>query len=191
MRKSDWYAVTPLRVGGAPCGALDAGLFRLRCRFFFAYLSSESIAALTYDHVPKVRLATNPSTESLARRLTSVTTPVARFSFLSLHRAATWRAPLSFLGSRRWRYVNRTRLGVEPADVGATLTVLSEPLRPAKHEAYPALRPSPPRPRTLQASESTPAVLRREEVLAPMAAERQVWVGRYRGSCGGPGVALR
>jgi hypothetical protein len=28
MRKSNWHAVTPLRVGGAHCGALDAGLLR-------------------------------------------------------------------------------------------------------------------------------------------------------------------
>ena len=27
MRKSDWHAITHLRVGGAHCGALDAGLF--------------------------------------------------------------------------------------------------------------------------------------------------------------------
>jgi hypothetical protein len=35
MRPSDWYAVTPLRVGGAHFGALHAGLLRRRCSFFF------------------------------------------------------------------------------------------------------------------------------------------------------------
>jgi hypothetical protein len=65
MRKSNWYAVTPLRVAGAHCGALDAGLFRRRCRFFFAYLSSESVAPPTHNHVPELRETTTPSTESL------------------------------------------------------------------------------------------------------------------------------
>jgi hypothetical protein len=84
-RKSNWYAVTPLRVGGAHCGALDAGLFRRRCRFFFAYLSSESVTSLC-DHEPEVRLATNPWTESLNDRLSSVNALVTPLSLSSLRR---------------------------------------------------------------------------------------------------------
>ena len=97
MQKSNWYAVTPLRVGGAHCGALDAGLFRRRPRFFFAHLSSESVAVPTYDKVPELKLATTPSSESLTRRPATRIALVPHFMNRSFCHAATLSGPLSLM----------------------------------------------------------------------------------------------
>ena len=119
MRKSNWYAVTPLRVGGAHCGALDTGLFRRRCRFFFARLSTESVAAPTHDHVPELRLATMPSSESLTRRLNSVILIVSRSSFLSLYHAVAFAGPLSLMPRSLFRSHYRAHIGCVPPDLVA------------------------------------------------------------------------
>jgi hypothetical protein len=120
-KKSSWYAVTALHVGGTHCKALDRKTLRSRARFFFTRLTSEAVAVPTHDHVPELTLATKPSSESLSRRLSCVIALVARFSFLSLYHAATSSRPLSSMVRSEIAELYRAPLGSVPSDLATTV----------------------------------------------------------------------
>ena len=89
--------------------------------FFFAYISSESVAVPTHDPVPELRLVTKPSSESLTHRLNSVIALVTRFSFLSLFHTATSSRPLSSKVRSEIAELYRTPLGSVPSDLASTV----------------------------------------------------------------------
>jgi hypothetical protein len=119
---NQWFAATPLLVAGKAFGSFTAQGLKTRSAFITSRLASEAPASM--DHVPRLRLATPPTSEPLCRRTASLLALVSRFGLLYLQRAVTAATPIPSLTASELATVAARPLRIFPPSVASTLRLV-------------------------------------------------------------------